>query len=128
MGCAPSPRAWGAATETDAPVGLPDGVTLDLLTRIVREALKRAEERAAADHAVELEPEPATVAEKITDLRARVRRGERVSFRAWIAEARTRVEIIVTFMAILELYKAREIEMQQDEMYGDILVVPAPAS
>ena len=35
-------------------------------------------------------------------------------------------EMDPTFMAILELYKSRAIEMHQDEMYGDILVEARP--
>ncbi len=112
--------------EVASPVGLPDSVTLDLLTKLVREAFARAEERAKRAPPVSLQREPFTVNDKIEDLRARLQRHGRVSFRSWIEEARTRVDVIVTFMAILELYKSRAIEMHQDEMYGDILVEARP--
>lgn len=112
--------------EAPAPKGLPDDVTLAALTRLVREALARASERERLHPEVQLEREPVTVSQKIRDLRGRLRSGRRVSFRDWIAEARTRVEVIVTFMAILELYKSRVIEMSQDKSYGDILVEARP--
>ena len=112
--------------EVSSPVGLPDSVTLDLLTKLVREAFARAEARAKQAPPVSLQREPFTVKDKIADLQDRLRRQGRVSFRTWIEEARTRVDVIVTFMAILELYKSRAIEMHQDEMYGDILVEARP--
>lgn len=108
--------------EIPTPVGLPDSVTLELLTKLVREAMARARERAEQAPEVELQRDPVTVKDKITDLQRRLWERGRVSFRAWIAEARTRVEVIVTFLAILELYKLRVIEMSQDETYADIIL------
>ena len=117
-----------APTQSQAPQGLPDSVTLDLLSRIVREALARADTQTPKQE-VALRRELITVEQRIHDLRARLRPGGQISFRQWIADAQTRVEVIVTFLAILELYKSRAIEMQQDQNYGDILVElrPAPA-
>ena len=109
--------------ERPAPVGLPDAVTLDLLTKLVQEAYTRVGRRRQDAASVELRPDPITVADKIGELQERLRRDRKVSFRGWIAQARTRVEVIVTFMAILELYKGCQIEMRQDEVYGDILLV-----
>lgn len=114
--------------ELPAPVGLPDSVTLDLITKLVGEALQRADARAKSAPQVEIKRDPVTVRDKIEDLQNRLRRHGRVSFRSWIAEARTRVEVIVTFMAILELYKARSIEMSQDETYGDIVIEAKPGA
>ena len=116
-----------AATKSRAPQSLPDSLTLDLLSRLVHEALARAEAR-KPKHEVELQREPITVAQRVLDLRARLRPGAQLSFRRWIADAETRIEVIVTFLAILELYKSRTIEMQQDESYGDILVELRPVS
>ena len=119
---APPPR------EVPAPLGLPDSVTLELLTTLVREALSSADQRAQSQPQVELERDPVTVAEKIVDLQRRLRAGARISFRAWIAEARTRIEVIVTFLAVLELYKSLDIELSQDAKYGDILLTPKTAA
>lgn len=110
-----------------APQSLPDSLTLDLLSRLVHEALARAAAR-KPKQAVELQREPLTVEQRVSDLRARLRPGTQLSFRRWIADAETRIEVIVTFLAILELYKSRAIEMQQDESYGDILVELRPAA
>jgi segregation and condensation protein A len=120
-------RSFGAsapaAVDLEPPQGLPDTVTLELLSKLVREALARADTRTERHPEVALQRDPITVRDKIEELQGRLQGGWRVSFRDWIAESRTRVEVIVTFMAILELYKSRAIEMQQDDAYGDILVV-----
>ncbi len=116
------------AVEMPAPKGLPDDVTLDLLSKLVQEALARAEQRRRAHPEVDLLRDTVTVNDKIRELRGRLAAGRSVSFRAWIAEATTRVEVIVTFMAILELYKLRAIEMSQTDNYGDILVEAKPGA
>ena len=112
--------------ERPAAVGLPDVITLDLLTKLVQEAYARVGRREQDAASVELQPDPVTVADKIGEFQERLRRERGVSFRGWIAQARTRAEVIVTFMAILELYKDHQIEMRQDEAYGDILLVAHP--
>ena len=112
--------------DLEPPQGLPDSVTLDLLTKLVQEALARAAGRAQSHPEVSLKREPVTVQDKIDELQGRLRGGRRVSFREWIAEAETRTEVIVTFMAILELYKGSAIEMDQDDAYGDIIIVEKP--
>lgn len=108
--------------ETPPPTGLPEDVTLDLLTDLVRQAFARADQRAKQLPQVELQRDPITVQDTIADLEDRLRRFRRVSFRAWISEARTRVAVIVTFLAILELYKSRRIELRQDGAYADIVI------
>ena len=122
----------GAPPPVETPVakGLPEDITLDLLTDLVREALQRAARERKLHPEVALPRDTVTVKDRIDDLTQRLRGRGRVSFRSWIAEARTRVEVIVTFMAILELFKTRHIEMTQDETYGDIIIEaksPAPA-
>ena len=114
--------------DREPPPGLPDSVTLELLSKLVQEALARAADRAQRHPEVALARDPVTVQDKIAELRARLRDGGRVSFREWIAEAQTRIDVIVTFIAILELYKLRAIEMRQDDAYGDIEIVAKPAA
>ena len=122
------PQRAPVGADLPPPVGLPPEVTLALLTRLVREAFAQAEKRPDPRAEVALSRDPVTVQQKITDLQERLARGRRLSFRAWIAEARTRVEVIVTFLAILELFKARAIEMRQDQTYGDIILESCPVA
>ena len=121
-----------ARPDTERPLilGLPDSVTLDLLSRIAQEALARAKDReqqraTAADAA--LERDPITVRDRVADLRQRLSRGRTVSFRRWIETATSRRFIIVSFLALLELHKAQAIELQQDAAWQDIEVRAADA-
>ena len=68
------------------------------------------------------------VGDKMQDIEQRLARGERVSFRTWLGQGSTRVEIVVSFLAVLELMKERKIVVRQDELFGDILIESAPPS
>ena len=69
------------------------------------------------------EPPPRiTIGQRIEQIREEVRRRGRVSF-LWLAEdCQTRGELIVTFLALLELYRKWEIGLEQDELFGEIWI------
>jgi segregation and condensation protein A len=52
-----------------------------------------------------------------------LRDGGRTSFQAMLASARSRMEVVVTFLAVLELIKRHKIEARQDQLFGDILLI-----
>ncbi|HEY3083171.1 MAG TPA: segregation/condensation protein A [Chloroflexota bacterium] len=86
--------------------------------------LLRALERVAAvalrEAAPELvRPEPFTIGQKIALLRSRCDGGGCASFKDLLAGC-GRAEIVATFLAVLELLRLAEIEIRQDERYGDI--------
>jgi segregation and condensation protein A len=47
----------------------------------------------------------------------------KLSFRRLIITARSRLEIVVSLLAVLELIKQDQVEVRQDEMFGDIELV-----
>jgi segregation and condensation protein A len=108
--------------ELPPPPGL-DGVTLDLLRQMVEEALTRKPE--AKEHVQVIRPHKFTVREKIEHLRSLLVSNGRVSFRGVIEACVTRMEIIVSFMAVLELIKSRVLDAQQDAAFADIVLVPS---
>lgn len=104
------------------PLKRESGVPADLLKaleRLAREALQRMPQETVARAQF-------SIGEKIDLLRARARRGERVSFLDLLA-GRSRAEAVATFLALLELLRLGEIEAQQDARFGDILVAPSRA-
>jgi len=101
------------------PTGL-DGVTLDLLTSIVRQVLERKPEEPPE---VVVPREVVTVEQKIAELSTALREHKRLSFRAFISASRSRVEVIVAFLAVLELIKALLLRAEQDALFGDINLV-----
>ncbi|MBI5838294.1 MAG: segregation/condensation protein A [Candidatus Eisenbacteria bacterium] len=52
----------------------------------------------------------------------------RIRFTELLARCRRRLEMIVTFMALLELMKLGEIMAEQEESFGDIWIQPARAA
>jgi segregation and condensation protein A len=101
------------------PLGLED-VTLDRLYALMQDAMERVrEERPKAV----VRREVVTVRQKAEELRQRLRRDGQVSFVAWIARASTRVEVLVQFLAVLELLKQNELEAEQRDLFGDIVLV-----
>lgn len=108
--------------ELPPPPGL-DGVTLDMLRAMVEAALTRKPELREPVHVVR--PHKVTVREKIEYLRERLAADGRVSFRAVIDACIDRMEIIVSFMAVLELIKSRILEAVQDATFADIVLLPS---
>ena len=106
------------------PTGL-DGVTLDLLTKIVREVLERQPEEPPA---VVVERHIVTIEQKVAELSAALQRRKRLSFRSFISACASRVEVIVAFMAVLELIKALRLQAEQDQLFGDISLIALESS
>lgn len=48
----------------------------------------------------------------------------RMTFRALIRKAASRLEIVVSFLAVLELIKQRQVQVEQEALFGDIEIVP----
>jgi len=107
------------------PPGL-QGVTLEGLLSIFQEALSRQFAEEPAEGAIPREP--VTVDEKMEKVLAAVAHGRgRASFRALVEACTSRMEVIVVFLAVLELMKAGRISAEQEESFGDIVLVAAAA-
>jgi segregation and condensation protein A len=108
---------------TDAPVVPRGGVSIFELVAAVSEILKRFQAR---PHLHELEPDPYTVSEKIESLRLFVGERGRVRFSELFAAARSRSEVVCIFLALLELSRMRQVELAQEEEFGEIDVIAIP--
>jgi segregation and condensation protein A len=53
-----------------------------------------------------------------------MQRAGRASFQRLLKRSRSRLEIVVSFLAVLELIKLRRITAKQDELFGDIELLP----
>ncbi len=115
--------------EQPLPAGMSEELTIQMLARIAQDALDRASDRLAQAeiaHDAAIERQRITVRDRAADLRARLFGSHAVSFRQWIAEAQSRLELIVSFMAVLELHKSLAIEIEQDADFEDILITELP--
>ena len=111
-----------AATPTEAvgPRGFREISVFELLG-----ALKQVIDRLPKDTFHDVTLEKITVREKMTLLLDRLRQQGSVLFEALFAEVKSRMEVVVTFLAMLELVKVRAIRIVQEEMAGPIIIEAA---
>lgn len=95
-------------------------VTLDDLIAAVRQALEVRPPDPAVSEVVS--PMTVTIGEQMTLIRTELTQRSQISFQGLLSQAASRVEIIVTFLALLELIKQYVVEVQQDSLFGDIVI------
>lgn len=104
-------------------------LTPDLLAGVTGEKLRAAYLRATTPKPVptvdlhHVAPIRLSVAEAIVELVDELPRLGRISFRALTAPFVDRLEVVVRFLAILELYKQGHIDLGQAENFGEIDIV-----
>lgn len=112
------------ARNVPLPPGL-EGVTLDTLLSAVKEAL--ADKPAEPEEAV-LHIEPVTVNEKMEEVGSAVARNRgRLPLRPLLTTCRTRTEVVVLFLAILEMIKGGTLWAEQETPFGDIDLIETAA-
>ena len=65
-----------------------------------------------------------TIREKIELIATRLRVERGATFRTLLGEKPTRLEIVVTFLALLELVKRYRVQAQQESLFSDIAIQP----
>jgi segregation and condensation protein A len=70
-----------------------------------------------------VDPIKITVADAVSELIDELPRAGRISFRELTAQFADRIDVIVRFLALLELFKQGAIELNQTERFGDIDVI-----
>jgi len=103
----------------------PTGLTLDALRRAMVEMLADAARGPVLDEVVR--PPVVRIRDKIRMLLEALRLHGRTTFRSMLARAGSRLEIVVSFLAVLELVKRQQVVVQQAELFGDIEVLPGEA-
>ena len=102
-------------------------VTMDRLRAIMLDVLAK-KPSAPRPRAVMQRDTAMTLADRISEFRDRLGRRGKFSFRACIAECKDRIEVVVSFLAVLELLRSGEADAVQDEAWGDIQVVTLPVA
>ncbi|TLN09784.1 hypothetical protein FDZ74_11460 [bacterium] len=98
------------------------GVTLDDLLAAAHAVFHSQRQLAPLSQVVSMPR--VTIREKITRLIETLRRVGQATFRSILSPGSTRVEVVVTFLAMLELIKRHLVEAQQDALFGDIAIQP----
>lgn len=98
-------------------------------------ALRRVLQRIPSDPPMpRVKTYPITVAEQIENVRSYVQERQQqagrngkvqpITFTELLSRGSTRLEVVVTFLAILELIKQRELSAEQENTFGEIILVP----
>jgi segregation and condensation protein A len=93
-------------------------VSLDALAAAFQQVLDRLP---PADE-VTVQMEQVSLSDRLEDLRAMLRRQPEVNFSAIFRHARSRLEAVVTFLALLELIRISEARVAQTSAFGEITV------
>lgn len=104
----------------------PNEVSLEDLLNAAREAFALQAPAAPVDGVVK--PVTISIADRIRHIETLLNRKGSFSFQRLLRRARSRPEIIITFLALLELIKAHRVQVQQDKLFGEILVSRSEAA
>jgi len=105
-----------------------DGLAPDLLAGITIDDLRRAAARALAERpkpVIDVEHvlvDEVTVAEVVQRLIGVLPHSAPITFRELTANASSRIEVVVHFLGVLELYKQGLVELDQVATFGELLV------
>jgi segregation and condensation protein A len=99
-------------------------VAVDDLTRVFVEVL--ASVRAEPDMAGSVTAPRVNIRHKIGLIFEALRRRGRMGFSELLRRSRSRLEVVVSFLAILELIKQRQVTAVQEQVFGTIEIIPGP--
>ena len=116
-------RDGGGAPTFDVPLPLHE-VGIFQLIHAFQEVIKRVEAR---EDLHEIFGERFTVSEKIEKILERVANGASIRFSELFAQIASRVEIVVTFLALLELIRLNQVRAQQRKMFDEIEIAAVAA-
>ncbi len=97
-------------------------ITVDMLIKAVRNVLEI--EPSGPSVGTVVKPFTLTIRDQMNLIERILRYRPNLSFKRMLRRARDRVEIIVTFLAVLELLRRHKVEVVQEQMFGDIMILP----
>ena len=99
-----------------------DGLTLAKLQRIFESVMKRREDKVdpIRSNFGTIRQEPVSLEEKITSVMDYARKHRRFSFRAMLEQQGDKLEVVVTFLAVLELMKIGKNHLTQEHLFDDM--------
>ncbi len=101
-----------------------DGLTLAKLQEIFRSVSKRIEDRVdpIRSRFGNIRKESISLEDKINSVMDFARKNRRFSFRRMLERQSDRIEVVVTFLALLELMKIGKIRLTQENLFDDMLI------
>ncbi|MBR3835001.1 MAG: segregation/condensation protein A, partial [Lachnospiraceae bacterium] len=98
--------------------------TLAMLNEIFNQVMKRTVDRVDPIRSKfgTIEKEEVRIEDKMDEIRTSVKGLKGINFRTLLEMQASKINIIVTFLAILELMKVGDIVIRQEELFGDIII------
>jgi len=99
-------------------------VTLAKLNEIFNQVMRRTVDRVDPIRSKfgTIEKEEVRIEDKMEEIKASIRGLKGINFRTLLEVQASRINIIVTFLAILELMKVGDITIKQDTIFGEIII------
>ena len=105
----------------------PGNLDLNLLVSAFREVMSIKEEKSAVP-AVIVEPEPYHIEDKMADILQKLHEHDGEIRFAEAFDRGTRSELIVMFLALLELIKQQSVTVRQQHLFDDIVIIMRDAA
>lgn len=104
------------------PAELLRGMTLEKLNAIFKSVIRRQEDKIdpIRSRFGTIEKEEVSLSEKMLELKEFAEKHKKFSFRALLEKQHSRIQVIVTFLSILELMKMGHIHVDQKTLFGEI--------
>ena len=101
-----------------------DGMTLARLQSIFEAVMKRKEDRVDPERSKfgTIKKEPISLEQRIGSLMTYARSNRKFSFRNLLEKQSTKFEVVVTFLAVLELVKMGKLSLMQEKLFDDISI------
>jgi segregation and condensation protein A len=115
---------WGRPSASLPP--LEDVPLEDLSVHWLERAMTRLIEAQQRRRPREIEPNPPSILERMTEILSLLRDTWSLLFSSMTGGERRRSEIVVTLLAVLELCRQGKIRTQQTELFGDIVIERQP--
>ncbi len=113
--------------EFEPPVDLDallDGITLSRLNDIFKDIMKRQHDKIDPVRSTfgKIEKEEITVEDKMEYLNSYISQHKKFSFRDLLTKQKSKTQLVVTFLAILEMMKMGKIWVEQENTFDDIVI------
>jgi len=114
-------KAYEEPVDLDA---LLDGLTLAKLNSIFKDMMKKQQDKIDPVHSTfgKIEKEEVTVEDKLEYLNKYITSHKKFSFRDLLQKQRSKTQLVVTFLAILEMMKMGTIWVEQENTFDDIII------
>lgn len=101
-----------------------DGVTLAKLQQIFQSVMRRQKDKIDPVRSTfgTIRKEPVSLEQKIASVMGYARKHRKFSFRGMLSKQKDKTEVVVTFLALLELMKVGKIYLTQENLFDDMMI------